>query len=216
MCCAAVRGWVVQGVLSGGVGSPGVVVVYGRVRSRWCDVHRPAPRGRRRSRSRRVVSSLGHGGRGTPVARVWLRVAAAGPVAGCGSGSWGFLMRRTRALWRVLRISCSRAVCAARAPVSVRMAGCRRSPSARAQIRQIALFDNTPAVIALAVGPACMAGPCARPLVDPLRGRGGSGGMTGPGVALPPFPVAGGSGGSGKCGPRPGDVGGSRWGFIRV
>ena len=38
--------------------------------------------------------------------------------------------------------------------------------------------------------------------------------MTGPGVALPPFPVAGGLRGSGKCGPRPGVVGGSRWGFI--
>ena len=78
------------------------------------------------------------------------------------------------------------------------------------------MFDNTPAVIGLAVGPACMAGPFAGPLVDPLRGRGGSGGMPGPGVALPPFPVAGGSRGSGKCGPRPGDVGGGRWGFIRV
>ena len=32
-----------KGVLSGGVGSPGVVVVYGRVRSRWCDVHQLAP-----------------------------------------------------------------------------------------------------------------------------------------------------------------------------
>ena len=33
-----------KGVLLGGVCSPGVVAVYGRVRSRWCDVHRPAPR----------------------------------------------------------------------------------------------------------------------------------------------------------------------------
>ena len=32
-----------KGVLLGGVGSPGVVAVYGRVRSRWCDVHRLAP-----------------------------------------------------------------------------------------------------------------------------------------------------------------------------
>ena len=32
-----------EGVLLGGVGSPGVVAVYGRMRSCWCDVHRPAP-----------------------------------------------------------------------------------------------------------------------------------------------------------------------------
>ena len=42
MCCAAARRWVVRGVLFGEVGSPGVLVVYGRVRSRWCDVHGPA------------------------------------------------------------------------------------------------------------------------------------------------------------------------------
>ena len=174
------------------------------------------PGGRRRPRSRRVVSSLAHGRRGTRVARVWLCAAAAGPVAGCDSGSWGFLTCRTRALRRVLKISCTRAVCAARAPVSVRMAGCRRSPSASAWIRWIAVLDNTPAVIGLAVGPACMAGPFARLLVEPLRGRGGSGGMTDLGVAQPPFPVAGGSRGSGRCGLCPGDVGGGRWGFIRV
>ena len=40
--------------------------------------------------------------------------------------------------------------------------------------------------------------------------------MAAPGVALPPFLVAGGSLGSGKCGPRPGDVGGGRWGRICV
>ena len=174
------------------------------------------PGGRRCARSRGVVSSLAHGRRGTRVSRVWLCAAAAGPVVGCGSGSWGFLTRRRRAQRRVLNISCTRAVCVARAPVSVRMAGCRRSPSASARIWWIAVLDNTPAVIGLAVGPACMAGPSARPLVDPLRGRGGSGGMTGPGVLLPPFPVAGGSRGSGKCSPRPGDEGGGRWGFIRV
>ena len=32
-----------KGVLLGGVGLPGVVAVYGQVRSCWCDVHRPAP-----------------------------------------------------------------------------------------------------------------------------------------------------------------------------
>ena len=107
-------------------------------------------------------------------------------------------------------ISGTRAACAARASVSVRMGGCRRSPGASARIWRIAVFDNTPVVIGSAVGPACLAGLFARPLANPLRARGGSGGMTGPGVALPPFPVAGGSRGSGKFGPRPGNVGGGR------
>ena len=40
MCCAAARRCVVRGGLLGEVCSSGVVVVYGRVRSRWCDVHR--------------------------------------------------------------------------------------------------------------------------------------------------------------------------------
>ena len=78
------------------------------------------------------------------------------------------------------------------------------------------MLDNTLTVIGLALGPACIPGPSARPLLDPLRGRGGSGGMTGPGVVMPPFSVAGGSRGSGKCGSRPEDVGGGCWGFICV
>ena len=45
--------------------------------------------GRRQSRGCRVVSSLAHGPCGTRVAGVRLRVVAAGPVAGCGSGPWG-------------------------------------------------------------------------------------------------------------------------------
>ena len=154
------------------------------------------PGGWRHPRSR-VISSLAHGRRGIPVARVWLCAAAAGPVAGCGSGSCGFLRRRTRALRRVPKISCTRVVRTARASFAVRMAGCRRSPSASARIWWIAVFDNTPAVIGLAVGPACMAGPFARSLMVSLRGRRGSGGMPGLCVALPPFPVAGGSGGPG-------------------
>ena len=36
--------------------------------------------------------------------------------------------------------------------------------------------------------------------------------MAVPGVVLPPFLVAGGSLGSGNCGPRPGNVGRGRWG----
>ena len=64
------------------------------------------------------------------------------------------------------------------------MAGYSCLPSASAQIWRIAVFDNTPVVIDPAVGPACLAGPFARPLADPLRGGGGSGGMTSSGVAL--------------------------------
>ena len=44
VCCAAVRRWVLQGVLLGEVGPPGVVVVYGRAHSCWRDAHRPALR----------------------------------------------------------------------------------------------------------------------------------------------------------------------------
>ena len=147
---------------------------------------------------------------------MWLCAAAVGPVVGCGSGSWGFLTRRSRVLRRVPKILCIRAVRAAWAFLSVRMAGCRRSPCASARTWWIAVFDNTPAVIGLAVGPACMAGPFARSLVDSLRGRGGSGGMPGPGVAPPPFPVAGGSRGPGSAAPVRRDVGGGCWIFFRV
>ena len=104
---------------------------------------------------------------------------------GAAQGPGGFPTCRTRALRRAPKISCTRAACAAWASVLVRMAGCSRSPSAIAQIWQIAVLDNTPVVIGPAVGPACLAGPFTRPLADPLRGRRGSGGMTGPGVALP-------------------------------
>ena len=84
-----------------------------------------------------------------------------------------------------MKSPCTRAACAAGASVSVRMAGCSRLPSASARIWRIAVFDNTPVVIGPAVSPACLAGPFALPLADRLRGRGGSGGMTGPVVALP-------------------------------
>ena len=125
-------------------------------------------------------------------------------------------MRRTGAPWRLLNSACATAQRAARVSASVRTAGCGQLPSASARIRWRALFDNTPVVIGFAAGSACLAGPFARPLADPLRGRGGSGGMAAPRVALPPFLVAGGSLGSGKCGPRPGDVVRGRWGRICV
>ena len=128
----------------------------------------------------------------------------------------GRCMRRIGAPWRLLQYACTEAGRAARVSASVRTAGCRQSPGASAWIRWRALFDNTPVVIGSAAGSACLAGPFAQPLADQLRGRGGSGGMAVPGVALPPFLVAGGSLRSGKCGPRPGDVGRGRWGRICV
>ena len=125
-------------------------------------------------------------------------------------------MRRTGAPWRLLKFACTRAGRAARVSASVRTARCRQLPSASARIRWRALLENSPLVIGSAAGSACLAGPFAGPLADPLRGRGGSGGMAAPGVALPPFLVAGGSLGSGKCGPRPGDVGRGRSGRMCV
>ena len=86
-------------------------------------------------------------------------------------------MRRTGAPWRLLKFACTRAGRAARVFASVRTAGCRQLPSASARIWWRALFDNTPVVISSAAGSACLAGPFARPLADPLRGRGGSSGM---------------------------------------
>ena len=125
-------------------------------------------------------------------------------------------MRRTGGPWRLLKFACTRPGRAARVSASVRTAGCRQLPSASARIRWCALFDNTPVVIGSAAGSRCLAGPFAWSLRDPLRGRGESGGMAVPGVALPPLLVAGGSLGSGKCGPCPGDVGRGRWGHICV
>ena len=89
---------------------------------------------RRRSRVRRAVSSLrvaGVGlvpracGRASSLQVLWL-------VAGQGPG--GLPARRTGALRRALKISCTRAACAAHASVSVRMAGCSCPPSASARI----------------------------------------------------------------------------------
>ena len=102
------------------------------------------------------------------------------------------------------KIPCTRAACAAWASVLVRMAGCSCSPSASARIWRIAVLDNTLVVISPAVGPACLAGPFARPLADPLRGRGGSNGMTGPGVALPLPLLQAGRGGPGSATPARG------------
>ena len=119
-------------------------------------------------------------------------------------GPGGFPTRRRRGLRRALKISCTRAACAAWASVSVRMAGCSCSPSASARIWWITLLDNIPVVIGLAVGPACLAGPFAWPLADPARGRGGSGGTTGPGLAAPLSLLQAGRGGPGSAAPARG------------
>ena len=66
------------------------------------------------------------------------------------------------------------------------------------------MLDNTPVAIGPAVGPACLAGPFAPPLDDPLRGRGESGGMTGQGVALPLSLVQAGRGRPGTAAPARG------------
>ena len=124
------------------------------------------------------------------------------PVAAQGPG--GFPTRRIKVLRRALKISCTRAACAALASVSVRMADCSWSPSASARIWRTAVLDNTPVVIGPAVGPACLAGPFAQPLADPVPGRGGSGRTTGPGVALPLSLLQAGRGGPGSAAPAPG------------
>ena len=109
-----------------------------------------------------------------------LRMAGAGlalRVCGCGSllqvlwpgaaqGPGGFPTRCTRALRRALKISCTRAACAAWASVPVQMAGCSRSPSASTRIWWITVLDNTPVVIGQAVGPARLAGPFAWPTAE--------------------------------------------------
>ena len=124
--------------------------------------------------------------------------------SGAAQGPGGLPTRRTRALRRAQKISCTRAACAAQASVSVRMAGCGRSPSAGARIWRIAVFVNIFVVIGPAVGPACLASPFARPLADPLHGRGGSGGMTGPAVVLPLSLLQAGRGGPGSAAPAQG------------
>ena len=52
--------------------------------------------------------------------------------------------------------------------------------------------------------PRVFAGPLARPLADPLRGRGGSGGRTGPGLAPPLSLLQAGCGGPGSVAPARG------------
>ena len=103
--CAAVRRLVLQGVLLGGVGPAGVVVVYGRARSRRLDAHWPAlcwegvtPQSSCRSLScawpagdsRRARAALHR--RGRSCGRAWLRVLSGVPSVAPGrrGGHGGF------------------------------------------------------------------------------------------------------------------------------
>ena len=69
--------------------------------------------------------------------RVFMMVCSRFPLA-VVQGHGGFPTCRTRAPRRALKMSCTRAACAAWASVSVRMAGCSCSPSAGARIWSIA------------------------------------------------------------------------------
>ena len=97
-------------------------------------------------------------------------------------------MRPTGAPWRLLKFACTRAGRAARVSASVRTAGCRQLPSASAQIRWRALFDNIPVVIGSAAGSACLAGPFARPLRGPVTWESWVSWDGGPGCGAAPFP----------------------------
>ena len=184
-----------EGVLLVKVGLPGVVAVDGGFRSRWCDVHqgvlwreevipRPPCRllpcvwpvrdsgracmvVRRHCRSGGRLRWAGHacaasGGAGR--SRVFMRVYCRfWPAAAQGPG--GFPKRRTRALWRALTISCTRAACAAWASASVWMVGRSCLPSASARIWWIAKTGHrSGAVGASAVRSRWgMASSCCRP-----------------------------------------------------
>ena len=118
----------------GEVSPVGVVVVLGRLAAACVTVIFLSSGRRRRSRVRRAVSSL-------RVAAVGLVPCACGRASSlqvlwsaAGQGPGGLPTRRTRALRRALKISSTRAACAARASVSVRMAGCSCPPSASARM----------------------------------------------------------------------------------
>ena len=87
--------------------------------------------------------------------RFWLAVV---------QGPWGFRTRRTRALRRSLRISCTRAACAARASVSMRMAGCSCPPIASARIWSIGKMGHRLVAVGVSAVRSCwgMASSCCR------------------------------------------------------
>ena len=218
MCCVAVRRWVVQGVLSGEVGLPVVVVLYGRVRSRWCDFHRSALQWEEVTPHPPSCGLL-------PCA--WLvrdtRRACAGVCRRCRSCGWV----RLRVLGNFPRVAQGRCGGYSR----FRAQGPCVPPGPPSQCGWRAVVAH-PAPAAGSGGSWCSttipwssARPWApRVWLAPLPGLSriryaGEEGQVGRRVRmwrLPLFPVAGGSRRSGRCGPRPGDVGGGRWGFVRV
>ena len=119
-------------------------------------------------------------------------------------------MRRTGAPWGLLKFACTRAGRAARVSASVRTAGCRQSPSASARIRWRALFDNTPVVIGRPLPPRVWLAPLPGPSRTRYVGEEGQVGWRSR-VGRCPLSLR-----SGKCGPRPRDVGRGRWGRICV
>ena len=95
-------------------------------------------------------------------------------VCGCGSslqvlwpaaaqGPGGLPTRRTRALWRALKISCTRTACAAWASVSVWMVGCSCSPSASARIWWITKTGHRLGAFGVSAVRSGMASNCYRP-----------------------------------------------------
>ena len=155
-----------EGVLLGKACSPGVVAIDGQFRSRWFDAprqvlwleevipgppYRLLPCGGASSLHCRWPAAMGRArvcrvecgeAVSTVLPRVCMRVCSRFWIL-VAQGPGGFPTRRTRALRRALRISCTRAACAAQASVAVRMAGCSCSPSASARIWWIAKTGHT-------------------------------------------------------------------------
>ena len=78
-------------------------------------------------------------------------------------GPGGLPTRRTRALRRALRMSCTRAACATWASVSVQMAGCSCSPSASARIWCIAKTGHRLGAVGVSAIRSGMASNCLPP-----------------------------------------------------
>ena len=119
--------------------------------------------GKRRSWVRSAVSSLRVAGVGlVPCACV--RASSLQVLwSAAGQGPGGLPTRRTRALQRALKISCTIAACAAQASVSVRMAGCSCPPSASARIWWIAKTGHRLGSVGVSAVGSGMASICCRP-----------------------------------------------------
>ena len=132
-----------------------------RVRSGVSSLHCSCPAAGGRAR----VCRVGWGGAiPTVLPRVFMRECSRFRLA-VVQGSGGFPTRRTRALPRALRISCTRAACATWASVSVRIAGCICSHSASARIWWIAKTGHRLVAVGVSAVRSCwgMASSCCRP-----------------------------------------------------